>query len=68
MIPLIETAMITPPVGINLFVVPGLRKRGGLNDVIIGSAPFVVSLLVMIDLLVAFPDIALILPKTFGQQ
>jgi len=32
---LIETAMITPPVGINLFVVQGLRKRGGLNDVII---------------------------------
>ncbi len=60
--------MIAPPVGINLFVVQGLRKRGSLNDVIIGSAPFVVTLLVMIGLLVAFPDIAMILPKTFAQQ
>jgi TRAP-type C4-dicarboxylate transport system permease large subunit len=65
---LIETAMITPPVGINLFVVQGLRKRGSLNDVIIGSAPFVVTLLVMIGLLVAFPDIAMLLPRTFAQQ
>jgi TRAP-type C4-dicarboxylate transport system permease large subunit len=63
---LIETAMITPPVGINLFVVQGLRKRGGLNDVIIGTAPFVGTLLVMIALLVAFPNIAMVLPNAFN--
>ena len=33
-----ETAMITPPVGINLYVVHGLRKRGKIDDVIIGSS------------------------------
>jgi hypothetical protein len=32
---LIETAMITPPVGINLFVVQGVRARGEIRDVII---------------------------------
>jgi C4-dicarboxylate transporter DctM subunit len=64
---LVETAMITPPVGINLFVVQGIRKGGHINDVLIGSAPFAVTLLVMIGLLVAFPDIALWLPKAVGR-
>jgi C4-dicarboxylate transporter DctM subunit len=63
---LVETAMITPPVGINLYVVQGIRRGGQINDVLIGSAPFVVTLLVMIGILVAFPDIALWMPKTFG--
>jgi tripartite ATP-independent transporter DctM subunit len=64
---LVETAMITPPVGINLFVVQGIRRRGHINDVLIGSAPFVATLLVMIALLVAFPGIALWMPQTFGR-
>jgi tripartite ATP-independent transporter DctM subunit len=59
---LIETAMITPPVGINLFVVHGIRGRGRLEEVMLGSAPFVVTLLVMIALIVAFPSLALWLP------
>jgi C4-dicarboxylate transporter, DctM subunit len=63
---LVETAMITPPVGINLFVVQGIRRRGHINDVLIGSTPFVATLLIMIGLLVAFPGIALWLPQTFG--
>lgn len=60
---LVETAMITPPVGINLFVVQGVRGRGPVHDVMIGSAPFAVTLLVMIALLTAFPQIALWLPN-----
>ncbi|MGH8749244.1 MAG: TRAP transporter large permease [Burkholderiales bacterium] len=59
---LIETALITPPVGFNLFVVQGVRSRGQIVDVIVGSAPFVVTLMVMIALLIAFPGIALWLP------
>jgi C4-dicarboxylate transporter DctM subunit len=61
---LMETAMITPPVGINLYVVQGLRKRGRIDDVIIGAAPFVLTLLAMIALLIIWPDIALWLPRT----
>ena len=38
---LLETALITPPIGINLYVVQGIRKKGGLNDVMIGTLPFV---------------------------
>ena len=59
---LIETALITPPVGFNLFVVQGVRSRGQIYDVITGSAPFVVTLMVMIALLVAYPQVALWLP------
>ena len=63
---LLETALITPPVGFNLFVVQGVRPRGQVYDVIIGSAPFVVTLMAMIALLIAFPQLALWLPSVTG--
>jgi tripartite ATP-independent transporter DctM subunit len=62
---LLETALITPPVGVNLYIVHGIRDRGTMNDVIIGASPFVVTLFVMIVLLVMFPSIALFLPEMF---
>jgi C4-dicarboxylate transporter, DctM subunit len=60
---LMKTALLTPPVGMNLFVVQGIRERGDLNDVIIGTAPFIVTLFLMIGLIVAFPGIAMWLPN-----
>jgi C4-dicarboxylate transporter, DctM subunit len=60
---LMETAMITPPVGINLYVVQGLRRRGRIDDVIIGAAPFLITLLVMIAILSYWPSLALWLPR-----
>ncbi len=63
---LIETAMITPPVGINLFVVQGVRGRGDIADTMLGAAPFVVALFVMIALVVIFPEIVLIVPDLAG--
>jgi tripartite ATP-independent transporter DctM subunit len=60
---LLETAMITPPVGINLYVVQGVRPRGKIDDVIIGAAPFVVTMLIMIAILSYFPQLALWLPR-----
>ncbi len=62
---LIETAMITPPVGSNLFVIQGVRGRGHVHEVMFGAAPFVVALLVMIGLIVVWPDIALWVPNNF---
>jgi tripartite ATP-independent transporter DctM subunit len=59
---LIETALITPPVGLNLFVVQNLRRTGSMNDVIIGSVPFVLALFAMMALLSFFPQPALWLP------
>jgi C4-dicarboxylate transporter DctM subunit len=60
---LIEAALITPPVGLNLYVVQGLRTRGAISDVIAGALPFVGAMLVLIALLMAIPDIALWLPR-----
>ena len=39
-----ETALISPPVGANLFVVQGIRNRGSMNDVFVGVMPFCVTL------------------------
>ncbi|MBM3649804.1 MAG: TRAP transporter large permease [Alphaproteobacteria bacterium] len=60
---LMELAMITPPVGINLYVVQGLRKRGRIDDVIIGASPFVIAMMLMIVVLSIWPDIAMFLPR-----
>ena len=62
---LLETALITPPIGINLYVVQSIRKGGGLNDVMIGTLPFVLAMFAMLAILLAFPDIALWLPRLF---
>lgn len=62
---LLETALITPPIGINLYVVQGVRERGELVDVMVGAAPFVFTMIVMIGLLLVFPEIALWLPQHF---
>jgi TRAP-type C4-dicarboxylate transport system permease large subunit len=59
---LVETAMITPPVGINLYVVQGLRERGRIDDVIIGASPFVLTMLLMIAALWYWPALALWIP------
>ncbi len=58
---LMETALITPPIGVNLYVVQGIRTRGGaFNDVAWGALPFV---LMMIVILMIFPGLALWLPN-----
>lgn len=62
---LLETALITPPIGINLYVVQGIRGRGEMMDVMKGAAPFVLTMFAMIALLLIFPDIALWLPSLF---
>ncbi len=56
---LIEMALITPPVGLNLYVVQGVRRTGSISDVMIGAAPFVFMIAIMIILLIIFPEIAL---------
>ncbi|MCD1635181.1 TRAP transporter large permease [Martelella mediterranea] len=60
----IEAGMITPPIGINCYVVQGLRKSGSPNDVFIGILPFLGAIIAMIGLMIAFPQIALWLPES----
>ncbi len=59
---LMEAALITPPVGLNLYVVQAVRRGGAFSDLCIGALPFVAMMLVMIGILIAFPQLALWLP------
>jgi len=63
LIVLVEMALITPPVGLNLYVVQGARKSGNLSQVMVGALPYVLVMLVMVGLLIAIPGIALYLPS-----
>ena len=61
---LMEAALITPPIGVNLYVVQGIRSRGGeFNDVAKGAVPFVFAMLAMIFLLIWNPSLATWLPN-----
>ena len=58
---LIETALITPPVGMNLFVIQAVGKAS-LQDVARGAVPFAVIMLATAVLLWFWPDLALYIP------
>jgi tripartite ATP-independent transporter DctM subunit len=64
---LVETALVTPPVGLNLFVVHNLRKSGSMNDVIVGALPFVAAMFLLLLLLALFPGLALWLPSVVSR-
>lgn len=59
---LVEAALITPPIGVNLFVVQSVRGSGPFRDVALGALPFLLIMLVMIGLLIIFPQLAMWLP------
>jgi TRAP-type C4-dicarboxylate transport system permease large subunit len=59
MMVLVETALITPPVGMNLFIVQSVRRKGNINEVMLGALPFAIMMFVMIVLLIVFPSLAL---------
>ncbi len=62
---LMEAGLITPPIGLNLYVAHGIRKRGGkFGDVAIGALPFLIPMLVLVLVLIAFPQLATWLPDT----
>lgn len=59
-----ELALITPPVGMNLYVVQGIRSPGrGIGDVMVGVMPFVLILGLVTILVVYVPELALWLPE-----
>jgi tripartite ATP-independent transporter DctM subunit len=55
----VEIGAITPPVGLNAFVVKSMAPNVPLGDVFKGCAPFVIMELFIVGLLIAFPEIAL---------
>jgi C4-dicarboxylate transporter, DctM subunit len=58
----LEIGLITPPVGLNLFIIKGIAPDISLRDVLMGSLPYALCMVVGIILLCFFPQIALWLP------
>jgi tripartite ATP-independent transporter DctM subunit len=59
----LEVGLITPPVGLNLYVLKGVAPQVPLTTVLAGSMPFVLIMFLQIVLLALFPQIALWLPN-----
>lgn len=59
----LEIGFITPPVGLNLFVIQGLMRRATARDITLGTTPFVVLMIVLVVVLFFFPELALWLPR-----
>lgn len=59
-----EVSLITPPVGINVYVIKGVADDIPLNDIFIGTLPFMITEFAVIAMLIAFPQICLWLPNT----
>lgn len=58
-----EIAVLTPPVGLNLFVIQAIgRDHVSIGDVIKGSAPFIVAMVVLLTALIMYPELAIWLP------
>ncbi|MBQ8690879.1 MAG: TRAP transporter large permease [Phascolarctobacterium sp.] len=58
----LELALITPPVGMNLFVLQGISPDSKMTDIVKGVIPFGLAMFVLIFILCLFPEIATWLP------
>lgn len=62
-----EIAVLTPPVGLNLYVIQGIAPNAvTIGDVTRGCFPFIGALTTLVALLIAWPDLALWLPRIMG--
>jgi len=60
----LEMSLISPPLGLNVFVVKGIAPGVPMNEIFKGIIPFWGAMIVCAAILIIFPDIALILPET----
>jgi tripartite ATP-independent transporter DctM subunit len=64
----IEVSLITPPVGMNLFILKGIAPDANMNDIIMGALPYVVILTLGIVVLTVWPDLAVWLPNALKER
>jgi len=64
MVMMMEMGQITPPVGINVFVISGVAKDVPMATIFKGIIPFVIGMILLILILTFFPDIALFIPNS----
>jgi TRAP-type C4-dicarboxylate transport system permease large subunit len=55
--------LITPPVGVNVFIVKSVAPDVPLGEIFLGVAPFLVAMIVTVVILTIFPQTALFLPQ-----
>ena len=68
MVLMCELSLLSPPIGMTLYVIQGVRGEGSINDVFQGTLPFVVAMVVMTAILIHNPWIATFLPNLmFGR-
>jgi tripartite ATP-independent transporter DctM subunit len=60
---IVQIGLISPPVGMNLFVINTLLPKVGLSNIFKGCWPFVLVMIFVLGLLIAFPQISLWLPS-----
>jgi len=60
---LIEIGQITPPMGVNLYVIHGITGKKYLGDILRGAVPFVIIMALMIVIITVFPKLVLWLPS-----
>lgn len=63
LVKLIEIGVVTPPVGLNCYVVNGIRPDIPLQSVFRGVTPFLIGEVFIIGIIVLFPDLILLLPN-----
>lgn len=60
---MMDAGLITPPMGLNLFTIAGAAKELSMEDIYLGSLPFVIPILIVVVIVSVYPDVALFLPK-----
>jgi TRAP-type C4-dicarboxylate transport system permease large subunit len=60
---LAEAGLLSPPVGMNLFVLQGLRPDYRFATIVAGSLPFFLVVVAMIGLMMVFPELVTFLPR-----
>jgi TRAP-type C4-dicarboxylate transport system permease large subunit len=60
---MMEMALVTPPMGMNLYVVQGVRGGGPIRDVVIGTLPFLAVRIVFVAAIIFWPQIILWFPN-----
>ncbi|WP_372502225.1 TRAP transporter large permease [Tistrella mobilis] len=66
LVTVVELGLITPPIGMNLFVLKGIDARLDLGVVIRGVLPFIGADVVRVVTLIALPQVVLFLPHLLG--
>jgi len=62
----VEMGMITPPVGLNLFILKGAVPGITMKDIVGGSLPFLILLMLGLIIIMLFPSLAIWLPGRMG--